>query len=39
MIGRLINFFKNAEYHMAIGYTGGIHKVNVLYKVNVNIAT
>ena len=39
MIGRLIDFFKNTEFHTVIGYTGGIHKVNVLYRVNVNIAT
>ena len=39
MIGRLIDFFKNMEFHTAIGYTGCNHKVNVLGKVNVYIAT
>ena len=39
MIGRLIDFFKNTEFHMVIGSAGGIHKLNVLYKVNVNIVT
>ena len=29
MIGRLIDFFKNTEFHTVIGYNGYMHKVNV----------
>ena len=32
MIGRLIDFFKNTEFHMVIGYNGCQNKVNVYTK-------
>ena len=39
VIDRLVDFFKDTEFHMAIGYNGCMHKVNALCKVDVNIAT